>query len=158
MNLNKVILIGNLTADPELKSTPTGQAVCNFRMATNRVWNDKMGQKQQEAEYHTIVVWGKIAEVASRYLTKGSLAMIEGRIRTRSWQDTAGVKHYRTEIVAQTLQLGPRTAGGGGGSSSNMRQPEPMIRDTKEEIPIIEEEPISEVKDEGEIDVKDIPF
>ena len=109
MNLNKVILIGNLTADPELRSTPSGQPVGNFRMATNRIWIDKnTHQKQQEVEYHTIVVWGKLAEIASRFLTKGSLAMIEGRLRTRSWQDASGVKKYRTEIIAQTLQLGPR--------------------------------------------------
>src|SRR3989344_7801464 len=78
-------------------------------MATNRIWIDKnTHQKQQEVEYHTIVVWGKLAEIASRFLTKGSLAMIEGRLRTRSWQDASGVKKYRTEIIAQTLQLGPR--------------------------------------------------
>ena len=110
MNLNKVIIIGNLTADPELRSTPSGQAVGNFRMATNRIWVDKnTHQKQQEAEYHTVVVWGKLAEIASRFLTKGSLAMVEGRLRTRSWQDSSGNKRFRTEIVAQTLQLGPRT-------------------------------------------------
>jgi len=154
MNLNKVILIGNLTADPELRSTPSGQPVGNFRMATNRIWIDKnTRQKQQEVEYHTIVVWGKLAEIASRFLTKGSLAMIEGRLRTRSWQDASGVKKYRTEIVAQTLQLGPRLAGG-----SAKPQPESMSKDAKEEIPIIEEEPAIETKDEGEIDVKDIPF
>jgi len=157
MNLNKVILIGNLTADPELRSTPSGQAVGNFRMATNRIWVDKnTHQKQQEVEYHTIVVWGRLAEIASRFLTKGSLAMIEGRLRTRSWQDASGVKKYRTEIVAQTLQLGPRPASGGA-----KPQQEPMAMgktDAREEIPIIEEESAVETKDEGEIDVKDIPF
>ncbi len=155
MNLNKVILIGNLTADPELRSTPSGQPVGNFRLATNRIWIDKnTHQKQQEVEYHTIVVWGKLAEIASRFLTKGSLAMVEGRLRTRSWQDASGVKKYRTEIVAQTLQLGPRLAGGG-----TRPQQEPVNRnDNKEEIPIIEEEPAVEPKDEGEIKVEDIPF
>lgn len=156
MNLNKVILIGNLTADPELRSTPSGQPVGNFRMATNRIWIDKnTHQKQQEVEYHTIVVWGKLAEIASRFLTKGSLAMIEGRLRTRSWQDASGVKKYRTEIIAQTLQLGPRLASGG----ARPQQEEFMSKNEgKEEIPIIEEEPAIESKDEGEIDVKDIPF
>jgi single-strand DNA-binding protein len=157
MNLNKVILIGNVVADPELKNTPSGQPVCNFRMATNRVWVDKTtGQKQQEAEFHTIVVWGKLAEVASRFLTKGSLAMIEGRLRTRSWQDTAGIKHFRTEIVAQTLQLGPRMAGG---STPRPQQVPANRNEIKEDIPIIEE-PVEEPanKEADEIDVKDIPF
>lgn len=147
MNLNKVILIGNLTADPELRSTPSGQPVCNFRMATNRIWVDKnTHQKQQEVEYHTIVLWGKLAEVASRFLTKGSLAMVEGRLRTRSWQDSSGNKRFRTEIVAQTLQLGPRGIKSTGGAQES---PEST---SKEEIPVIEEEK------EEEIDVKDIPF
>lgn len=152
MNLNKVILIGNLTADPELRNTTSGQPVCNFRMATNRIWVDKnTHQKQQEAEYHTVVAWGRLAEVASRFLTKGALVMIEGRLRTRSWQDSSGQKRFRTEIVAQTLQMGPRgqkTPEGGESHSEG-----------HEDIPIIEE-PVaaSEEKGEEEIDVKDIPF
>ena len=151
MNLNKVILIGNLTSDPELRSTAGGQAVCNFRLATNRNWTNKTtGQKQQEAEYHTVVLWGRLAEIASQFLTKGSLAMIEGRLRTRSWQDASGNKRFRTEIVGQTLQLGPRiqkTAAIPGISET----PE----QNKEDIPIIEE---GEEKEEEEIDVKDIPL
>jgi len=148
MNLNKVILIGNLTSDPELRSTPSGQAVCNFRMATNRVWADKTsGQKQQEAEYHTIVAWGRLAEIASQFLTKGSLAMIEGRLRTRSWQDSAGNKRFRTEVVAQTLQLGPR-------GQQKTIETSGLAEPVKEEIPIIEEEK----EDEGEIDVSKIPL
>ncbi len=145
MNLNKVILIGNLTSDPELRSTPSGQPVCNFRMATNRVWSDKSsGQKQQEAEYHTIVAWGRLAEIASQFLSKGSLTMIEGRLRTRSWQDSSGNKRFRTEIVAQTLQLGPRGAKTSAPSESGAP--------AKEDIPVIEEEK------EDEIDVKEIPL
>ncbi len=144
MNLNKVILIGNLTADPELRSTSTGQSVCNFRMATNRIWVDKnTHQKQQEVEYHTIVAWGRLAEIASQFLTKGALAMVEGRLRTRSWQDAAGNKKFRTEIVAQTLQLGPR---GAKASETSGGQP-------KEDIPVIEEEGAGD-----EINVKDIPL
>ncbi len=147
MNLNKVILIGNLTADPELRNTPSGQPVCNFRMATNRIWNDKQsGQQQKETEYHTIVAWGRLAEIASRYLNKGALAMIEGRLRTRSWQDPSGNKKFRTEIVAERLQLGPRI-GREKAVTSSASTPE----EKKEEIPIIEE-------DEGEINVKDIPL
>jgi len=154
MNLNKVILIGNLTADPELRSTPSGQSVGNFRIATNRIWIDKnTHQKQQEAEYHTVVVWGKLAEIASRFLTKGSLAMVEGRLRTRSWQDSSGNKRFRTEIVAQTLQLGPRISKSAEGPESAHESK------AQEEIPIIEEPAaMSEEKGEEEIDVKDIPF
>lgn len=147
MNLNKVILIGNLTADPELRNTPSGQPVCNFRMATNRIWNDKQsGQQQKETEYHTIVAWGRLAEIASRYLNKGALAMIEGRLRTRSWQDPSGNKKFRTEIVAERLQLGPRI-----GREKPVISSASTPEKKEEEIPIIEE-------DEKEIDVKDIPL
>ncbi len=153
MNLNKVILIGNLTADPELKNTPSGQSVCNFRMATNRIWNNKeTRQQQKEAEYHTIVAWGRLAEISSQYLTKGSLVMIEGRLRTRSWQDQQGNKRFRTEIIAEGLQLGPRGSGKSvsEGSGSYPEKSSPR----EEDIPVIEEGR----EDEGEIDVKKIPF
>lgn len=144
MNLNKVILVGNLTSDPELRNTPSGQAVCNFRMATNRFWNDRTSnQQQKETEYHTIVAWGKLADISSRFLTKGSLTMIEGRIRTRSWQDASGTKKFRTEIIAERMQLGPRTAA----KKTEGSSPPPQ-----EDIPVIEEE------GEGEIDVKNIPL
>jgi len=149
VNLNKVIVIGNLTTDPELRSTPSGQAVCNFRLATNRVWTDRnTRQQQKETEYHAVVTWGRLAEIASQFLTKGSLAMIEGRLRTRSWQDASGTKRFRTEIVAQTLQLGPRTAGKVAPQKPSQEEKTPQ----QEEIPIIEE------GSEREIDVKDIPF
>ena len=149
MNLNKVILIGNLTSDPELRNTPSGQPVCNFRMATNRVWTDKVsGQRQKETEYHTIVLWRRLAEIASQFLTKGSLVMIEGRLRTRSWQDSSGNKRFRTEIVAQGLQLGPR----GAGKTIPLETLPKTSEGDKEDIPIIEEEK------EEEVDVKDIPF
>ncbi len=146
MNLNKVILIGNLTADPELRSTPSGQSVCNFRMATNRVWTDKeTHQQQKETEFHQIVTWGRLAEIASQFLTKGSLVMIEGRIRTRSWQDPSGNKHFRTEIIAERMQLGPR------GTGKKVPEAAEEKETDKEEIPVIEE-------GEEEIDVKDIPL
>jgi len=149
VNLNRVILIGNLTADPELRNTPSGQAVCNFRMATNRFWTNKeTKQQQQEAEYHTIVAWGRLAEISSQYLTKGSLVMVEGRLRTRSWQDQRGDKKFKTEIVAETIQFGPRGSGKpAAGKSVSQKQ------SSEEEIPIIEED-----KDEEEIDIKKIPF
>ena len=110
MNLNKVFLIGRLTADPELRSTQSGQAVTSFGLATNRVWNDKGGQRQESTEFHTIVVWGRQAEIVSQYLKRGSMALIEGRLQTRAWQDAQGQKRKTTEIVAERVQFGPRPA------------------------------------------------
>lgn len=108
MNLNKAFILGNLTRDPELRQTPTGQNVANFGVATNRVWSDPSGNKQTQTEFHNVVVWGRLAEIANEYLAKGRLVFIEGRITTRSWQDQQGQKKYRTEIVAENMQLGPR--------------------------------------------------
>lgn len=111
MNLNKVFLIGNLTRDPEMRSLPSGQAVVNFGIATNRVWKGKDGSQQKQAEFHNIVMFGRLAEIAKQYLQKGSMAMIEGRLQTRSWEGKDGQKRQRTEIVAEGMQLGPRSAG-----------------------------------------------
>lgn len=156
MNLNKAFLIGRVVSDPETRTTPQGQQVCTFRMATNRVWTNKStNQKQEKAEFHSIVLWRKLAEIASQYLTKGSLVFIEGRIETRSWQDASGNKKYRTEIVGDSMQLGPRNSGGSGGARQYPADVDAPVKDGKirpEEIPIIEEE------QEEEIDVKDIPF
>lgn len=110
MYLNKVMVYGNLTRDPEMKALPSGSNVTSMSIATNRVWNDKDGKKQEEAEYHNIVVFGKTAENCAKYLTKGTAAYVEGRLQTRSW-DKDGVKQYRTEIVAETVQFGPRASG-----------------------------------------------
>lgn len=145
MNLNKVLLIGRLTRDPELKALPSGQSVTSFSMATDNFYTDKSGQKQQQTEFHNIVCFGKLADIASQYTAKGSLIYIEGRIRTRNWQDASGNQKYRTEIVAQSLQLGPKSAGKG--TSSPAPQKEDVVQ---EDIPVIEED--------QEIDVKDIPF
>jgi single-strand DNA-binding protein len=117
--VNKVILIGNLGADPEVRFTPGGQAVANFRIATNESWTDKNQQKQERTEWHRIVVWGKLAELCGEYLKKGRQAYVEGRLQTREWNDKEGKKNYTTEVVAQTVQfLGGRAEGGGfsGGS------------------------------------------
>ncbi len=149
MYLNKAILIGRLVADPEIRSTPGGQNVCSFRLATNRIWTDrKTGQRQEKTEYHNIVLWQRLAEIAHQFLTKGSLVLIEGRIQNRSWQDSSGNKRFRTEIVAQRMQLGPKAAGKiipAGEEETGKKPP------NKEEIPIIEE-------GEEEIDVSSIPF
>src|SRR5215217_1062634 len=117
--VNKVILIGNLGADPEVRFTPGGQAVANVRIATSESWNDKAGQKQERTEWHRIVVWGKLAELCGEYLKKGRQCYIEGRLQTREWTDKENKKNYTTEVVANTVQfLGSRdgaSAGGGEG-------------------------------------------
>lgn len=119
MYLNKVILVGNLTRDPELKSLPSGGKVTSFALATNRVWKDKNGQKQESADYHNIVVFGRQAETSAQYLTKGQQVMIEGRLQTRSWDGQDGKKNYRTEIVADRVQFGGRTGSPTSGKSSD---------------------------------------
>ncbi|NDE68011.1 single-stranded DNA-binding protein [bacterium] len=114
MYLNKAMIIGNLTRDPEMRALPSGNKVCSFSLATNRVWKDKNGAKQESVDYHNIVVFGRQAEIVAQYLRKGASALIEGRIQTRSWDDKDGSKKYRTEIVADTIQFGPRMGGPGG--------------------------------------------
>ena len=174
MNLNKVLLIGRVAADPETRNTNTGQNVSTLRMATNRVWMNKSGEKQEQAEFHTVILWGKLSDIADKYVQRGQLIMIEGRLQTRSWQGNDGVKRYRTEIVAEGLQMGPKSAGGGSGSYSGGSQssnyskpssPKPVVDVKEEDIPVInQDEPTvlghmdkSDI-DEAEIDLKDIPF
>jgi single-strand DNA-binding protein len=114
--VNKVILVGHLGADPDMRHTQSGAGVCELRVATNETWNDKSGQRQERTEWHRVVVWGKLAELCSKFLSKGRLVYVEGRLRTRSWDDKDGNKRYTTEIVANDVQfLGGREGGGGGG-------------------------------------------
>jgi single-strand DNA-binding protein len=116
--VNKVILVGNLGADPDMRYTPSGQGVCELRIATSESWNDKNGQRQERTEWHRIVVWGKRAEVCSKYLSKGRQVFVEGRIQTRTYDDKDGNKRYITEIIAADVQFlggGGREGGGGGG-------------------------------------------
>ncbi|MEX0934141.1 MAG: single-stranded DNA-binding protein [Candidatus Paceibacterota bacterium] len=108
MYLNKAFVIGNLTRDPEMRSLPSGVPVTNFSVATNRVWKDKDGNKQESAEFHNIVVFSRQAETVAQYLKKGSSVLVEGRLQTRSWEGQDGQKRYRTEIVADRVQFGPR--------------------------------------------------
>lgn len=105
MSVNKVIILGRLGQDPELKHTPGGMAVCNFSLATTESWTDKAGQKQERTEWHRIVVWGKLAELCNQYLAKGRQAFVEGVLQTRSWDDKSGQKRYTTEINAKTVQF-----------------------------------------------------
>ncbi len=147
MYLNKALIIGNLTRDPEIKALPSGIKVCQFSLATNRVWKDKNGAKQEAADYHNVVVFGKSAELAAQYLKKGASALVEGRMQTRSWDDKEGKKNYRTEIVADRVQFGPRGTGTGAPSTA------PKAGDEQQAAP-------ADTIDypEEEINPDDIPF
>lgn len=145
MYLNKAVILGNLTRDPELKSLPSGAKVTSFSLATNRVWKDKNGAKQESTDYHNIVVFGRQAETTAQYLKKGASALVEGRIQTRSWDGADGKKNYRTEIVADRVQFGPRRDGG---AASPVKEPASMKDDALETIEYPQED----------INPEDIPF
>ena len=142
MDLNRASIIGRLTRDPELKSLSTGNAVTSFGVATNRVWNDKSGQKQEQVEFHNIVLWGRLAEVASQYMKKGARIYVEGRLQTRDWTPDDGVKRYRTEIVGSSMIMLDSKGSNDGGSSYNQGSQAPAPAEVVEE----------------EIKVEDIPF
>ncbi|MDQ3245098.1 MAG: single-stranded DNA-binding protein [bacterium] len=151
MYLNKAIVIGNLTRDPEVRALPGGNKVCSFSVATNRVWKDKSGAKQESADYHNIVAFGRQAETIAQYMKKGNSILVEGRMQTRSWDDkTSGEKKYRTEIIADRTQFGPKggasTAGGTTGSALNPKEQENSMDDGGIEYP------------EEDINPEDIPF
>lgn len=157
MNLNKVFVLGNLTRDPEKRSLPSGQSVVSFGIATNRFFTDRNQEKKREAEFHNVVLFGKLADIAFQYLKKGSLVLIEGRLKTRDWQDNAGIKHYRTEIIGERMQLGPKMGGEMTFLEEDNLRKEKFI--TEEDIPIIEENLKEQLKkEEEEIDVREIPF
>ncbi len=150
MDLNKVMLIGRLTRDPELRNTTTGKAVCSFSIATNRAWTDAQGQKQKQSEFHNVVMWSKLAEIANQYLRKGGQVYIEGRLQTRDWTGQDGIKRYRTEVVADNMiMLGSKSTGSGGEAMapSSPTSSEPTYQDSAP-AEVIEEE----------IKVEDIPF
>ncbi len=152
MYLNKAFVIGNLTRDPELKSLPSGVKVTSFSVATNRVWKDQNGAKQESTDYHNVVVFGRQAETCAQYLRKGSSVLVEGRMQTRSWDSPDGGKKYRTEIIADRTQFGNRPAAGGSaplerssnGASATAGAPAP-------ELDVIE-------YPEEDINPEDIPF
>ena len=150
MYINKAIIYGNLTRDPEIKSLPSGIQVCEFSVATNRVWKDKNGAKQESTDYHNVVVFGRQAELVKQYLYKGSGVFLEGRIQTRSWDAQDGTKRYRTEIVADRIQFGPKSGSAGGqtiAAQTTVEKP----KDKETEGPAIE-------YPEEEINSEDIPF
>ena len=150
MNLNRVILIGNMTRDPELRSLPSGQPVASFGLATNRMWKGKDGSQQKQTEFHNIVMFGRLAEITQQYLKKGSSIMVEGRIQTRSWQGQDGTKKYKTEIVAENMQMGPKRTYDENQTHGSENEP-PAQPNKPEEIPTVE-------YPEDEINPNDIPF
>jgi single-strand DNA-binding protein len=151
MYLNKAIVIGNLTRDPELRSLPSGIKVCTFSLATNRVWKDKNGARQESTDYHNVVVFGRQAETVAQYMKKGSSILVEGRMQTRSWDDkTSGEKKYRTEIVADRTQFGPKGSGVSGGSTTSAGSKAPASEGGGE-VDAIE-------YPEEDINPEDIPF
>ncbi len=119
MNVNKVFILGNLTRDPEVRATASGAAVANLGVATNRFWMNQNRERQKEVEYHNVVLFGKNAEIAREYLSKGKTVFIEGRLKTRDWQDKEGVKKFRTEVIAERIQLGPKGFDNQSSSSAN---------------------------------------
>jgi single-strand DNA-binding protein len=135
--VNKVIIVGRLGADPEMKTISTGNTVARLSVATSDQWTDKEGQKQERTEWHRVVVWGKLAELCGKYLSKGRQVYVEGRLQTRSWEDPQGGKKYTTEVVAQTVQFlnsGGASTSQEGGYQDQEFGPEPSF-DSAEEIP-----------------------
>jgi len=148
MDYNHTLIVGRVTATPELRTTPGGQSVAHLGVATNRIWTDKAGAKQEEVEFHNVVLWGKQAEVAAQFLQKGSTVLIEGRLRTRSWTDKDGVTRRATEIIGEHMQLGPKPQSAGEKVEKEERPANIHVR--PEDIPVIQ-------LDE-EIRPEDIPF
>lgn len=160
MNVNKVIIVGRLTRDPELRTTTSGQTVTSVGVATNRYWTNKAGQKQDKTEFHNIILWGRLAEIAGQYLVKGQEAYFEGRLESRSYKGKDGVERKVTEIVAENMQLGAKAQGGGGGTYAPRTNQTPAAAQSQgaqaapaEEIPTInlDEEP-------EEVKIEDVPF
>ncbi|PIP34182.1 single-stranded DNA-binding protein [Candidatus Falkowbacteria bacterium CG_4_10_14_0_2_um_filter_48_10] len=155
MNLNKAMIIGNLTRDPEMRTTPSGINVTSFSVATNYVWKDQSGQKQEKAEYHNCIAWRRLGEIAGQYLRRGAKVFVEGRLQTRDWVGPDGGKRYRTEIIAENLIMLDRA-----GASQGPRE--------DEQPPLPSEEPVINVQSnaggpadnpaEEEIKVENIPF
>ena len=172
MNFNKAIIAGNLTRDPEVRSMPNGQQVANLSVASNRYYNDQQGNRQEKAEFHNIVAFSKLADICAKYLKKGMPILVEGRLQTNNWEGKDGVKRYRTEIIMESMQMGPRRDNlNTDNQTQNQERPEqPPI--SQEEIPVIEaEETIVSAKggpasgwednqspEKEKVDVKDIPF
>ncbi|MDH4330791.1 MAG: single-stranded DNA-binding protein [Candidatus Moranbacteria bacterium] len=172
MNVNKVMLVGRLTRDVEVRNTTTGSTVANVSIATNRFWNDQSGQKQEQTEFHNVVLFGKLAELAGQYLVKGQELFVEGRLQTRSYTGKDNIERRTTEIVAENMQFGSKPQGGGS-YQQNTQQATPQARTSSQfqatpqqqapapipQPPVEEEIPTINLDDEqGEVRVEDVPF
>ena len=161
MNVNKVILVGRLTRDPEVRNTPSGQSVATLSMATNRFWKDKSGQRQDKTEYHNVVLWGRLAEIAGQYLVKGQECFIEGRMETRKYTGKDGVERRTTEVVAENMQLGSKAQGSGGGNYARSTAPATPSAPTANKPAPAEEESIPTInldEEQDEVRIEDVPF
>lgn len=169
MSLNKVMIIGNLTRDVELKTIASGQPVATFGVATGRAYTDKNNAKQEETEFHNIVAWGKLAEICSQYIGKGRKVYVEGRLRTREWEGQDGIKRQRTEIIAENVIMLDRapagSAPGQGGGNSYARPAQPQTNNAPKQAPgmdlptiSVDEVPTKSQSFDDEIRIEDIPF
>ncbi len=157
-DFNQAIVMGNLTRDPEMRTTPNGQNVVSFSVATNRSWQDQNGERKDSVEYHDVVAWGKLAELVNNYLKKGRKVLVVGRLQTRSWEAQDGAKRQKTEIVANDINFVDRMSEGGGdfGGSDDMNQE--SKQDKSEPKAKKGEEIVIEDMGEGDINLDDIPF
>lgn len=169
MNVNKVILVGRLTRDPDMRTTPTGQSVATLSMATNNFWTDKSGTRQERTEFHNVVLWGRLAEVAGQYLTKGQECFVEGRLQTREYTAKDGTERKTTEIIGESMQLGSRAQGSQGGNqhqgsgytrpTATSAAPRSAQAQPQAPAPMEEEIPTINLDDEKEeIKIEDVPF
>jgi len=170
MNFNKAIIIGRVIKDPEIRTTPNGQTVASIGVASNRVWNSNSGERQEKTEFHNIVAWGKLAEICGQYLVKGQLVLFEGRIETRSWEGQDGAKKYKTEIVAENMQMGPKARAQEGGAPTYQAKENAPVNNPQNNENTIQTKPQNnqednqssnpqeKLGDKEEIKIEDIPF
>ena len=163
MNVNKVILVGRLTRDPDMRTTTSGQQVATLSMATNNFWTDKSGTRQERTEFHTVILWGRLAEIAGQYLTKGQECFVEGRLQTREYTAKDNTQRRVTEVVGETMQLGSRAQGGAQGQGGAPRASAAAVAAApaaaSKNAPVEEEIPTINLDDErDEIKIEDVPF
>ena len=157
MNVNKVLLVGRLTRDPELRNTSTGQTVASVSIATNRFWKDQNGQRKEQTEFHNVILWGRLAEIAGQYLTKGAEAYFEGRLQTRKYTGKDNVERRITEIVAENMQLGARAQGAARPTSAYNAPAAAPQSPVSQEAPA-EQIPTINLDEEEEVKIEDVPF
>ncbi len=156
--LNRAQVIGNITADPEVRQIPSGRTVATFSVATNQTWTDASGQKQERAEFHNIVCWGKLAEIVSQYMRKGRKVYVEGRLQTRNWEGEDGVKRYKTEIIAENVIMLDRSPGGPGGEGAPISSTPRAVDSAPTSTPEPAAAAAAPAKESEEVTIDDLPF